>query len=133
MNRLVASAAAGVGAFVIVAGAFAGGYALHQPGTKTVTVTRTVTRTAPPKVITRTVTRPAPKVTVTVTATPAGGIPCYVFAGSPPVVTLVLGIGGAGGGNYASTTCTAAAVPPLSSGDFRLTTADGASTVYAPG
>lgn len=40
MNRLVTSAVAGVGALMVLAGGFAGGYALHSPGPgkKTVTV-----------------------------------------------------------------------------------------------
>ena len=42
MKPLVASAAVGVGAFAVLAGAAVGGYALHQPAsaTRTVTVTR---------------------------------------------------------------------------------------------
>jgi len=40
MNRTVATAAAGVGAFVLVAGVAVGEYALHQSGTITA---RTVT------------------------------------------------------------------------------------------
>jgi hypothetical protein len=68
MNRWVASAAVGAGAFVLLAGAAAGGYTLHHPGTRTVTVTHTVTRTSPPKVVTRTVTHAIPGPTVTVTA-----------------------------------------------------------------
>jgi len=35
-NRLVASVAVGVGALALLAGAAAGGYALHQPATRTV-------------------------------------------------------------------------------------------------
>lgn len=67
--NLVASAAAGVAAFVTVAVAFAGGYALHEPvQDRTPSPAVTVTRTAPPKAITRTV--PSKTITATVTASP---------------------------------------------------------------
>ncbi len=65
--NLIASAAVGVAAFAVVAGAAAGGYAVHHPGTRTDTRIVTVTRTVPPKVVTRTVTRPVPGPAVTVT------------------------------------------------------------------
>ncbi|HEY6296883.1 MAG TPA: hypothetical protein VIX15_14570 [Streptosporangiaceae bacterium] len=42
-NRLVASAAVGVGAVALLAGAAAGGYALHQPATRTASAAATTT------------------------------------------------------------------------------------------
>ena len=62
MNKTLMSAAVVAGAFVLLAGAAAGGYALHQPGIRTVTVAGTVTKTVPKTVYvtrwkTKTVTR----------------------------------------------------------------------------
>jgi hypothetical protein len=74
MNRILGSAAVGAGAFVLLAGAAAGGYALQRAGTTNRTVTVTLTRTPPPKVITKVKTR-------TVSAPPS--IPCQDIGGSP--------------------------------------------------
>lgn len=121
----IASAGVGVAAFVIVAGAAVGGYALHHPGTRTVTVTRTVTRTAPPKVITRT----APKVTVTVTATPAAGSPsilCQVISGSPEPGVITPGLPG-------DTTCTVTLLSPMGAShlaQIQLTAPGGAASTW---
>jgi hypothetical protein len=81
MNRSVASPAVGVAAFVVAAGAFAGGYAFRGTNTtvRTVTVTRTVTATVKPQpAATRTV-----KVTVTASRTAVADLdptirPCKV-------------------------------------------------------
>lgn len=130
MNRSVASAAVGVAAFVVAAGAFAGGYALRGTSTtvRTVTVTRTATATVtakPQPAATRTVK-------VTVTASPSGGFsttPCVEQGG-----TVVPAVGSAAGGSVIN--CTMQILPdvPAANGDQLVITApDGTSDSYQLG
>lgn len=126
MNRSVASAAVGVAAFVVAAGAFAGGYALRGTSTtvRTITVTRTVTA-KPQPAATRTVK-------VTVTASPSGGFsttPCVEQGG-----TVVPAVGSAAGGSVIN--CTMQILPdvPAANGDQLVITApDGTSDSYQLG
>jgi hypothetical protein len=73
VNRLVTSAVVGAGALVLLAGTAVGGYTLHHPGSRTVTVTHT-------KIVPKTITVTKWKThtltkwktrTVTVTSPPA--------------------------------------------------------------
>ncbi len=96
---MLTGAALGVGAFVLLAGAAAGGYALHQPGTTTRPVTVTVTRTPPSKVITK-----VKKETRTVSAPPS--IPCQDIGGSPEPGVITPNLPG-------DTTCTVTLTSPM--------------------
>jgi hypothetical protein len=117
MNRILGSAAVGAGAFVLLAGAAAGGYALHQAGTTTRTVTVTLTRTPPPKVVTKVKTR-------TVSAPPS--IPCQDIGGSPEPGVITPGLPG-------DTTCTVTLTSPMGAShlaQIRLTTPGGHSSTW---
>jgi hypothetical protein len=117
--NLVGSAAAGVGAFVVVAAAAAGGYVFHHPGTKTVTVTHTVMRTAPAKVITKMKTD-----TRTVTGPPS--IACQVISNSPEPGVITAGLPG-------DTTCTVTLLSPMGAShlaQIQLTAPGGASSTW---
>jgi hypothetical protein len=122
-STIYRGAAAGAGAFVVLAGVAVAGYAVHHPATVTRTVT--VTRTAPPKVITRT----APKVTVTVTATPAApppSIPCQVIGGAPEPGVITAGLPG-------DTTCTVTLISPMGASrlaQIQLTAGDGSVSTW---
>ena len=75
-NRLVASVAVGVGALALLAGAAAGGYALHQPAT----------RTGPPGV-TKTVTGSGLRVPCSATSSGASS-PLFLIVGNLPAAGL---------------------------------------------
>ena len=129
MNR-IASAGVGAGAFVLLAGVAAGGYALRPTTTvrvpgPTVTVTATATRPVPGPTHTVTVTQ-------TRTASPLGGstTPCLESNGS-----VVPAVGGAVG-NLPVQTCTMTLLPdvPAADGDrLVLTAPDGTSVSYQLG
>jgi len=113
---MLASAAVGAGAFVLLAGAAAGGYALHQPGaTRTVTVT--VTRTPLPKVVTKVKTK-------TVSTPPS--ISCQDIGGSPEPGVITPGLPG-------DTTCTVTLTSPMGAShlaQIRLTTPGGDNSTW---
>ena len=125
MNRWVASAAVGTGAFIVLAGVAVGGYELHQPATVTRTVTKTVTRTVP-KVVTVTRTAPPRVITRTVSGTPS--IPCTddgADAVDPGV--LVPGV------TQGATTCQVAVASPAGAshlGEVTLTAPSGDASTF---
>jgi hypothetical protein len=130
MNKTLMSAAVGAGAFLLLAGTAAGGYVLHQPGIRTVTVTRTVTQTVPKTVY---VTRWKTK-TVTQDVAGAGTTPCSeVTSGASGPAFLIAGNAQASGynGTYEGMcTVTVSSFNSSGNGVVTLTDSSGLSTTY---
>jgi hypothetical protein len=119
---MLASAAIGAGAFVLLAGVAVAGYEVHHPATvtRTVTVTHTITQQPKPApTVTRTVTR-------TVTHTAAPSVPCQEIDGSPEPGVVVQGLPG-------DTTCTVTLVSPMGAShlaQLQLTAPDGGASTW---
>jgi hypothetical protein len=127
MNKTVAGAISGAAGVLLLAGAAAGGYAVHRPATRVVTVSKTrpaVTRTET-QTATRTVKVPGPRVTVTHSASAA--VPCSL------VNSGFLVAGGPGGNSVSEGTCAVTAGSNDGNGTITLTNSSGRSTTYALG
>lgn len=123
VTRLAVPAAVGVAAFAVVAGAAFGGYAVHHSATRTVTITRTVTHTAPAKVITKRVTVTGPS-----------SVQCSeVTSGASGSAFLIVGNAQAAGYNGSYEGMCSVKVTPFGSsanGHVTLTDSAGLSTTY---
>jgi hypothetical protein len=123
MNKTVAGAIGGAAGVLLLAGAAAGGYAVHRPTTRVVTVSKA--RPATTRTATQMVKVPGP--TITVTHSASAGVPCsmvnsgFLVAGSP------------GGNSVPQGTCTVTAGSNDGNGTMTLTNSSGRSTTYALG